>query len=115
MKQSNMKQHIKKASNMSFGQMVSGTSRLVGNTISLGFKALGAGIYIGNKALDAGLQVGKAAYNETKKGYHQTDDKVDQLLSSSKEEQPQRSYPVGSDAVRRPQQMEFDFDQSEVK
>ena len=108
MKQSNMKQHIKKASNMSFGQMVSGTSRLVG-------KALGAGIYIGNKALDAGLQVGKKAYDETKKGYHQTDDKVDQLLSSSQEEQPQRSYPVGSDAVRRPQQMEFDFDQSEVK
>jgi|TARA_R100001463_G_C3501130_1_gene219055 hypothetical protein len=109
--QSKVKQHLSKASNMSFTDIIKGTTRLTGNAVSLGFKTIGATVYIADKAINAGLQVGKAAYNESKKGYHQTDD----LLSSSNQEQPQRSYPVGSDAVKRkdnqqPQQMEFDFE-----
>ena len=74
MTQSNVKQHLKKASNMSFGQIIGGITRLTGNTVSLGFKAIGATVYVADKAVSAGLQVGKAAYDETKKGYHQTDD-----------------------------------------
>ena len=35
-----VKQHIKRASNMSFSDIVSGSTKLVGKTISLGFKAL---------------------------------------------------------------------------
>jgi len=104
---SKVKQHLSKASNMSFTDIVKGTTRLTGNAVSLGFKAIGATVYVADKAINAGLQVGKAAYDETKKGYHQTDD----LLSSPKEEQQQRSYPVGSDAVRRqPQQLELDLE-----
>ena len=106
MRQSKVKQHLRKASTMSFGDIVRGTTRLAGNTVSLSFKGIGALVYVADKAVNAGLQVGKAAYNETKKGYHQTDD----ILSSTEEEQPQRSYPVGSDAVRRPQQMELDLE-----
>jgi len=104
--QSKVKQHLKKASNMSFSQMVGGITRLTGNTISLGFKAIGATVYVADKAVSAGLQVGKAAYDETKKGYHQTDD----ILSSTQAEQPK---PMAT--KREPQQMEFDFDQPEVK
>lgn len=114
MQSNKVKQHLKNASSMSFNDIVSGSTKLVGKTISLGFKTIGATVYLGNKALDAGLQVGKAAYNESKKGYNQVDEKVDELLSSpdQEQEQPRRSYPVGSDAVKRqqPQQMEFDFE-----
>lgn len=96
-----VKKHIKKASNMSFVDIVKGTTRLAGNTVSLGFKAIGATVYVGNKALDAGLSVGKKAFDETKKGYQQTDE----LINSSSQQQPK---PM---AVRRePQQMEFDFE-----
>jgi len=116
MTQSKVKQHLSKASNMSFSDIVSGSTKLVGKTISLGFKTIGASVYVGNKLLDSGLQISKAAYNESKKGYNQVDEKVDELLSSpnQEQEQPKRSYPVGSDAVNRqpsqPQQMEFDFE-----
>lgn len=101
MQSNKVKQHIKKASNMSFGQMVGGLTRLTSNTVSLGFKAIGATVYVADKAVNAGLQVGKAAYDETKKGYHKTDD----LLSSSPDDEPK---PMAT--KRQPQQMEFDFD-----
>ena len=101
MTQSNVKQHFKKASNMSFGQIVGGITRLTGNTISLGFKAIGATVYVADKAVSAGLQVGKAAYDETKKGYHQTDD----ILSS-----PQADQPKPMATKREPQQMELDLE-----
>ena len=98
--QSKVKQHIRDASNMSFNDIVSGSTKLVGKTISLGFKAIGATVYVGNKALDATLQVGKAAYDETKKGYQQTDS----LISSRNDE------PKPMAVKREPQQMEFDFE-----
>ncbi len=96
-----LKQHLQKASTMSFGDIVRGTTRLAGNTVSLGFKAIGAGVYIADKAVNAGLQVGKAAYDETKKGYHQTDD----ILSS-----PQADQPKPMATKREPQQMELDLE-----
>ena len=101
MTQSKVKQHFKNASNMSFTDIVSGSTKLVGKTISLGFKTIGATVYVGNKALDATLQVGKAAYNESKKGYQQTDN-----LMSPNDDEPKKPMAV----KREPQQMEFDFD-----
>ena len=86
MKPSNLKDHIDKASNMSFSDIVKGSSRLVGNTISLGFKAIGATVYVAEKAIGAGLQ---AAYNETKKGYNQTDNLVTQAKREPKREPTQ--------------------------
>ena len=100
--QSKVKQHLRDASNMSFTDIVSGSTKLVGKTISLGFKAIGASVYVGNKALDATLQVGKAAYDETKKGYQQTDS-----LISSRNDEPK---PMAVKVKREPQQMEFDFE-----
>ena len=96
MTQSKVKQHLRKASTMSFGDIVKGTTRLAGNTVSLGFKAIGATVYVADKAISAGLQVGKAAFDETKKGYHQTDD----ILSSPQAEQPMATR-------REPQQMDL--------
>ena len=101
-----VKDHAQRATNMSFGDIVKGSGRFVGNTIGLGFKAIGATIYVADKVSRAGLAVGRKAYDEAKEGYHQTDD-----LLSSTEEEPTRSHPVGSDAVdRRPKQMELDFE-----
>ncbi len=101
MTQSKVKQHLKRASSMSFIDIVKGTTRLAGNTVSLGFKTIGATVYVADKAISAGLQVGKAAFNETKKGYHQTDD----ILSSTQAEQPK---PMAT--KREPQQMELDLE-----
>jgi hypothetical protein len=86
---------------MSFLDIVKGTTRLAGNTVSLGFKTIGATVYVADKAISAGLQVGKAAFNETKKGYKQTDD----ILSSTQAEQPK---PMAT--KREPQQMELDLE-----
>ena len=95
--------HLRRASDMSFGDIVKGTTKLAGNTVSLGFKALGATVYVANQAVSAGLQVGKAALRETQAGYHKTDD----ILSSKpKPQATRRSQP----AEREPQQMEFDFE-----
>ena len=98
-----VKAHLRRASDISYGDIVKGTTKLAGNTVSLGFKALGATVYVANQAVSAGLQVGKAALRETQAGYHKTDD----ILSSKpKPQATRRSQP----AEREPQQMEFDFE-----
>ena len=99
MTQSNkIKGHLRNASTMSFADIVKGSTKLVGNTISLGFKAIGATVYVANQAVSAGLKVGKAAYDEVQEGYTQTDD-----LLSSKDKAPEKTS-------EKPQQMEFDFE-----
>ena len=102
MTQSRVKAHLQSASNMSLLDIIGGTTKLLGNTISLSFKAVGATVYVANQAVSAGLKVGKAAFDEVHEGYTQTDD----LLSSSKDQATEKPQ-----AVRRePQQTEFDFD-----
>jgi hypothetical protein len=95
------KDHAQRATNMSFGDIVKGSGRLVSNTISLGFKAIGATVYIADKSVRTLGAVGKSAYDETKKGYRQTDD----ILSSPEAEQPK---PMAT--KREPQQMELDLE-----
>lgn len=96
-----VKGHVQQATNMSMTDMVKGTTRLVGNTISLGFKAIGATVYVADKAVRVLGSVGKQAYDETKKGYHKTDE----LLTTEDQE------PKPMATKREPQQMEFDFEQ----
>lgn len=95
-----LKGHVQQATNMSMTDMVKGSARLVGNTISLGFKAIGATVYVADKSVRVLGSVGKQAYDETKKGYHQTDD----LLT------PKVDEPKPMAVRRQPQQMEFDFE-----
>ena len=98
---SKVKGHVQQATNMSMTDMVKGSARLVGNTISLGFKAIGATVYVADKSVRVLGSVGKQAYDETKKGYHQTDD----LLTPTPNDEPK---PMAT--KRQPQQMEFDFE-----
>ena len=60
-----VKGHVQQATNMSMTDMVKGTTRLVGNTISLGFKAIGATVYVADKSVRVLGSVGKQAYDET--------------------------------------------------
>jgi hypothetical protein len=98
-----VKNHLQNASNMSLSDIVGGTTKLIGNSVSLSFKGLGAAVYVANQAVSAGLKVGKAAFDEVHEGYTQTDD----ILSSKpKPQATRRPQP----AEREPQQTEFDFD-----
>ena len=93
---SKVKGHVQQATNMSMTDMVKGTTRLVGNTISLGFKAIGATVYVADKSVRVLGSVGKQAYDETK---------TDELLTTEDQE------PKPMATKREPQQMEFDFEQ----
>jgi hypothetical protein len=86
---------------MSLSDIVGGTTKLIGNSVSLSFKGLGAAVYVANQAVSAGLKVGKAAFDEVHEGYTQTDD-----LLSSQPKPPQATRPP--QVRREPQQTEFD-------
>ena len=103
-----VKGHVQQATNMSMTDMVKGTTRLVGNTISLGFKAIGATVYVADKSVRVLGSMGKAAYDETKDGYTW----VDNHVTTNKDGEEVVQYPKEPMATKRePQQMEFDFEQ----
>lgn len=99
-----LKQHAKAAANMSPVDVTKSVWNIAGNTLKYSLQAVGASAYIVDKSIQAIGSVGKQAYEEAKDGYHTTDE----LLSSSQEQEPTRSKPVGSDA-NRPQQLEMDI------
>ena len=103
MKPSSLKNHLQNATDMSFKDIVKGTASLAGNTVSLSFKAIGATVYVANKAVNAGLNVGKAAYDEVKEGYAQTDDVLSPPPKPMATRKPEPTEP------KTPEQMEFEF------
>ena len=102
-KSTTIKSHLRNATDMSFKDIIKGTVSLAGNTVSLSFKAIGATVYVANKAVNAGLNVGKAAYDEVKEGYTQTDDILSPSPKPMATRKPEPTKPT------TPEQMEFEF------
>ena len=76
----NIKNHLKKAGDMSTMDIVKGVKDIGVESVKLGFQVIGAGVYIGATGVKAVSKAVKAGYNESKVGA----EKADALLSSSK-------------------------------
>ena len=105
-----VKTHAHRATNMSFSDIVKGSGRLVGNTISLSLRAVGATIYVADGAVRTIGSIGKAAYNETKEGYTWVDNHITTDENGEAIFQYPKAKPEPQPAKREPQQMDM-FDQ----